>query len=613
MTNVTLLKKKHLHIMKILELLSLLILMFVVTDCNTTIKSPASLPTSAVAQSNGALLHTTPVGPNSGLAFLSDRDHLENPGSAEIYLMYPEENISRLSCSQYLEGPLRDEISDLSGHFTWSPLQMTFYYAHGNLQQIDLSDDAKNLVRVGPWHIDVSDSSAIMVAGMHNPVTGGDIAVIDLAGSNPITITDGLTRDALSLPLKSPFYAPAISADGRQVVFLSYGRLFVVDSNGRNPRQLTPDIRATWPVSWSPEGRQIVFPVIDDAQEGDSLKMLSLDTDILTDFIIDGSSPSWSPDGTMIAFTRSDDQIWIANTDGSNLRVITSKGKNCCPIWITEPDILLKNEKTTCEDNSKVVPQITVADRGVETTDSQSLGQTPTDMDYTISCSEVALIASHNNVKTMDKVPLAAINSYVDPGLLGTWCLGQTESDEVVIIDPSSVLSRAGSLVWLWGNGAEMATCPTKMDEEGVYQVYRVSFGDNGNQAFFETSEAGTSAESFSITRLVDFTTSGNIADDIIGRWSRGGVHADDYLEFHDNGHLTKYGEDQGMETIGTFKVKKALDAPGYQVSFKISRARFTLPLVMAGEVMALGDKCDNEVRQFNGVESVYGIFIRLH
>ena len=48
-------------------------------------------------------------------------------------------------------------------------------------------------------------------------------------------------------------------------------------------------------------------------------------------------SPSWSPDGEQIVFTRSDpstESIYIVNTDGSGLVQVTD-GEDDTPIWGT--------------------------------------------------------------------------------------------------------------------------------------------------------------------------------------------------------------------------------------------------------------------------------------
>src|SRR5947209_3516392 len=46
-----------------------------------------------------------------------------------------------------------------------------------------------------------------------------------------------------------------------------------------------------------------------------------------------GSFPSFSPDGTRMAFRGSDGNIWITNNDGTNVNVMTITGVDFSPVW----------------------------------------------------------------------------------------------------------------------------------------------------------------------------------------------------------------------------------------------------------------------------------------
>ena len=132
---------------------------------------------------------------------------------------------------------------------------------------------------------------------------------------------------------------PAWSPDGRKIAFSSNHDgdydIYVMDADGQNEVQLTDNPEDdNWP-DWSPDGRQIVFI---SEQDGGAAEVYILDVQSgqqrrLTDTICRCNYPKWSPDGTQIAFTscvRKEippwypyRQIWVMNTDGSDLLMLT--------------------------------------------------------------------------------------------------------------------------------------------------------------------------------------------------------------------------------------------------------------------------------------------------
>jgi Tol biopolymer transport system component len=139
-----------------------------------------------------------------------------------------------------------------------------------------------------------------------------------------------LTRDLGSL------YAPELSPSGELILFTNHGNgLWVMKPDGDNPRPLTDrdDIDPTW----SPDGSMIAFASSRAGQR--QLFVMNADGSNVrqvTDLNNMGGRSSWSPDGTRLAFYRGpagDHNIYIINLDGTGLVRLTDGGDNLGPSW----------------------------------------------------------------------------------------------------------------------------------------------------------------------------------------------------------------------------------------------------------------------------------------
>jgi Tol biopolymer transport system component len=157
------------------------------------------------------------------------------------------------------------------------------------------------------------------------------------------------------------------SPDGRRLVFMRFEGdrpvgLFVTNVDGSGLQRLTPTDMilddAGSAGSWSPTGDEILFVALasEDAHkaiwvvnaDGSSLHQLPITPTCGEPFSDPTShgcySPSWSPDGSKIVFTRSSadgvqENIYIVNADGSGLFQVTNSGVDDHADWGTHPTV----------------------------------------------------------------------------------------------------------------------------------------------------------------------------------------------------------------------------------------------------------------------------------
>ena len=177
-------------------------------------------------------------------------------------------------------------------------------------------DTANNLWMVvySPWARSWDPSwspDGTMMVFTSDKSGNSDIWIMDADGRNLIQITTHPNTD----------WDPAWSPDGNKIAFGhdrdGNGEVFniwVVDVDGTNLTQLTfGDVGSGTCPAWSPDGTKIAY---------DGIWVMNADgTNLIKS--IDGIQTSWAPDGSEIAFSANGD-IWIVNVNGSNPKQITT-------------------------------------------------------------------------------------------------------------------------------------------------------------------------------------------------------------------------------------------------------------------------------------------------
>ena len=174
-----------------------------------------------------------------------------------------------------------------------------------------------------------------------------DIYIMDANGANHVNLTKGRHKQN-SLPAWSP--------DGTKIAFVSYRdhnhEIYVMNADGKNPKNLTLHLDDDTCPTWSPDGTKIAFwsrqvaaeiPILSDifVMDADGANR----TNITQNPRASNRTPSWSPDGSKIAyaavrnvnredFWNSNLDIFVMNADGTQpVRLTEDASLNWVPSW----------------------------------------------------------------------------------------------------------------------------------------------------------------------------------------------------------------------------------------------------------------------------------------
>jgi Tol biopolymer transport system component len=196
------------------------------------------------------------------------------------------------------------------------------------------------------WPSYSPDGSKIAYEGRDPAGLDREILTIDVAGGTPSNVTNNATTDG------QPSYSP----DGKKIAYSGYdgqdSEIYTIDATGGTPFKVTNNTTTDdWVPDYSPDGKKIAYGSSSVSSGG----IIRFDSRIytinatggtacpVTDNTAHASRPSYSPDGSKIAYARSggigdDSEIYtIGVAGGTPVNVTNNTTYEHAPSWGIAP------------------------------------------------------------------------------------------------------------------------------------------------------------------------------------------------------------------------------------------------------------------------------------
>jgi Tol biopolymer transport system component len=226
---------------------------------------------------------------------------------------------------------------------------------------VEVSSDGKhvlleNYASVADAGLQVMD----LATGETRPFERGGAQVLDVywgpegpviaTGGSSLHVTDPVGSSARSLGIEG-VYAGEFSADGSRIAAITADGVWIVGSDGSDPRHIATTDAATeiaQQVDWSPDSTRLSYTISTFDQESGLSTTEAFVSDLggtVTEVASDPRGvllPYWSPDGAILAQLRPGDnasaEIWLMDPEGGAVRLVASFEGGCCGDLYWSPD-----------------------------------------------------------------------------------------------------------------------------------------------------------------------------------------------------------------------------------------------------------------------------------
>lgn len=159
-----------------------------------------------------------------------------------------------------------------------------------------------------------------------DPVWSPDGTRISFSNTFVVDIDSGIVRKIPEVSSGGKVWSP----DGSRLFTASNNWLGVYDADGTELMSITNNNYYNDDAVWSPDSSQIAYVTVREGEYPDPTYHITVADieDRSSRILAEGTNPSWSPDGTRIAFAHNPDSeyqsfLFVMNSDGSNLKQLT--------------------------------------------------------------------------------------------------------------------------------------------------------------------------------------------------------------------------------------------------------------------------------------------------